>query len=84
MLAANFYVPVYDTIVLVAAIVLAAECAVDRRQLQVWLVALYLVPCLTQSFAEFAHVQLMTPLVAGFGLWVLAADSRRSTPIRTN
>jgi hypothetical protein len=82
MLAANFYVPVYDTIILVAPAVLAAQCAVDRRQLQVWLLALYLVPCLTQSFAEFAHVQLMTLLIAAFGVWLLAADSRRSTQIR--
>jgi hypothetical protein len=71
MLAANFYVPVYDTIFLAAPVVLAAQGSVDRRQLQVWLLALYLVPCLTQTFAEFAHVQLMTPLIAGFGVWLI-------------
>ncbi len=79
MLAANFYVPVYDTIILVAPAVLAAESAVNRRQLQLWLLALFLVPCLTQSFAEFAHVQLMTPLIAGFGVWLLAADAHGYT-----
>ncbi len=71
MLAASFYVPVYDTIILAAAAVLAAESSVDRKQLQVWLLTLYLAPFVTQFFAEFAHVQLLTPLLAGFGLWLL-------------
>jgi hypothetical protein len=81
MLVASFYVPVYDTIILAAAAVLAAESNVDRRQLQVWLLALYLVPFVTQFFAEFAHVQILTPLLAGFGVWLLwpqmHTDARR-------
>jgi hypothetical protein len=80
-LAASFYVPVYDTIVLVAAAVLAAESSVDRKQLQLWLLVLYLAPFVTQFFAEFARFQLLTPLLAGFALWLLwpqiYADSRR-------
>jgi hypothetical protein len=70
-LVASFYVPVYDTIILAAAAVLAAESNVDRKQFQLWLLALYLVPFVTQFFAEFAHVQILTPLLAGFGLWLL-------------
>ena len=80
MLAANFYVPVYDTIILAAAAVLAAEMPVDRKQLRLWLLALYLVPSLTQSFAEFAHLQLLTPLLAGFGLWLLQPQIHADTP----
>lgn len=72
MLAANFYVPVYDTIILAAAAALAAEHFTGNKSLRVWILLLYLVPSLTQSFAEFARVQLFTPLVAGFGLWILA------------
>jgi hypothetical protein len=81
MLAASFYVPVYDTIVLVAAAVLAAESNVNRKQFQLWLLTLYLAPFVTQFFAEFARFQLLTPLLAGFGLWLLwpqiHADQRR-------
>jgi hypothetical protein len=82
MLVASFYVPVYDTIILAAAAVLAAESNVDRKQFQLWLLALYLVPFVTQFFAEFAHVQILTPLLASFGVWLLwpqiRADARRS------
>jgi glycosyl transferase family 87 len=82
MLVASFYVPVYDTIILATAAVLAAESNVDRKQFQLWLLALYLVPFVTQFFAEFAHVQILTPLLAGFGLWLLwpqiRADASRS------
>lgn len=67
MLAANFYVPVYDTILLAAAVVLAWE---SGKPLQSWLPLLYLTPFLTQSFAEFAHVHLLTPILVLFGLWL--------------
>jgi hypothetical protein len=72
MLAANFYVPVYDTIILVAAIALVAGEFTGNKTFRVWILLLYLVPSLTQSFAEFARIQFFTPLAAGFGLWILA------------
>jgi len=81
MLAANFYVPVYDTIVLAAAAAITAQY-LGGRTFQLWVLLLYLVPSLTQSFAEFARVQLMTPLVAGFGMWILySARSHRLKPV---
>ena len=76
-LVVNVYVPVYDTIILIAALALTAQ-ALDassnedrRRQFKLWLVALYLAPWVTQSFAEFARVQILTILLAGFGAWAL-------------
>jgi len=83
MLAANVYVPVYDTIILAAAAALAAHSLRGNKSFQLWIVSLYLAAFLTQSFAEFARVQIFTPLVVGFGVWVLQqprmnADKRES------
>jgi len=72
MLAANFYVPVYDSIILAAAVVLAWE---SGKPLRSWLPLLYLTPFLSQSFAEFAHLQLLTPVLASFGLWLTVAQT---------
>jgi alpha-1,2-mannosyltransferase len=65
-LVVNPYVPIYDAILVVAAVALVAS-----RVPAVWILALYLVPWLTQAFAEFLHLQMMTLVLAGFGLWVL-------------
>ena len=75
-LIANTYVPIYDAALVTAAAALAAaglstRPIEDRMDLNVWLTLLYLVPWVTQSFAEFLHVQLLVPLLAGFGLWAL-------------
>lgn len=72
MLAANFYVPVYDTIIVAAAAAIMAQHFSSNKAFRIWILLLYLTPSLTQSFAEFARVQLFTPLLAGFGLWILA------------
>ena len=72
----NIYVPVYDTIVLVPVAALAA-CSLagaDQRQqagLQVWLIILWLVPWLTQSWADYLRLQILTLVLAGFGYWAL-------------
>lgn len=73
-LVINPYVPIYDAILVVIAVALVAR---DQVKLAGWLVALYLVPWVTQSFAEFMHLQLMTIAVAGFGVWVMQIAGRQ-------
>jgi len=74
-LVANPYAPIYDAILVVVAVALVASdrkmLASDGKMLTTWLLPLYLVPWVTQSFAEFLHLQLMTIVVAGWGVWVV-------------
>jgi len=89
----NIYVPVYDTIVLVpaAALMACSLAGADQRQragLQVWLIILWLVPWLTQSWADYLRLQILTVVLAGFGYWALALGragsvSRISLPRET-
>jgi hypothetical protein len=79
MLAANLYVPVYDTILLAAAAAIAAQAFGGTKIFRLWVLALYLVPFLTQSFAEFARLQILTPLLAAFGLWMLSSAIPQTT-----
>jgi len=79
----NIYVPVYDTILLVPAAALVARSLAGRSQreqmaLQVWLIALWLVPWLTQSWADYLRLQILTVVLAGFGYWALALARARS------
>ena len=67
-LVINPYAPIYDAVLVVAAVALVAS---NTKALAGWLLPLYLIPWITQSFAEFLHLQLMTVTVAGFGIWVL-------------
>jgi uncharacterized membrane protein YhaH (DUF805 family) len=72
----NIYVPVYDTIVLVPAAALVARSLADRghreqMSLRVWLIILWLVPWLTQSWADYLRLQILTLVLAGFGYWAL-------------
>jgi len=78
----NIYAPVYDTILLVPAAALVARslyCRSKREQagLQLWLIALWLAPWLTQSWADYLRLQILTLVLAGFGYWALtlARDS---------
>ncbi len=73
----NIYVPVYDTIILVPAAALVARSLVgaDKREqagLQVWLILLWLLPWLTQSWADYLRLQILTVVLAGFGYWALS------------
>ena len=68
MLVASPYVPIYDAILLVIAVALVAA---SGQATAGWLLALYLVPWVTQSFAEFLHLQLLTVALAGFGIRAL-------------
>jgi hypothetical protein len=72
----NIYVPVYDTILLVPAAALMACSLADRSQreqmsLQLWVLALWLVPWLTQSWADYLRLQILTLVLATFGYWAL-------------
>jgi hypothetical protein len=58
----NVYVPVYDTIILIPALVLASR----TQNIQAWLLAFCLVPWLTQVSADFLRVQILTILIAAF------------------
>lgn len=72
----NIYVPVYDTILLVPAAALVARSQAGRglpqqMAMQIWLMALWLVPWLTQSWADYVRLQILTMVLAGFGYWAL-------------
>jgi Glycosyltransferase family 87 len=67
------YAPIYDTILVVVAVVLIAP-----QVSALWLLILYMIPWVTQSFAEFLHLQLMTVSIAGFGIWAVLLSERRS------
>ncbi len=75
-LVVNSYTPIYDSILAVAAVVLAAEAlpgpgAQEREALTWWMLLLYMAAWVTQSFAEYLHLQLFTLALAGFGGWML-------------
>jgi hypothetical protein len=74
-LVVNPYVPIYDAILVAIAVALVAS---DQKTVAGWLLALYLVPWVTQSFAEFLHLQLMTVALAGFGVWVMERAGKPS------
>jgi hypothetical protein len=75
-LVVNAYAPIYDSVLAVAAVALVAAKREerppnDREAFAAWLLLLYMVPWVTQSFAEFLHLQLITLVLAGFGVWAL-------------
>ena len=75
-LVVSAYAPIYDSVLAVAAVALVAATREqrpegDRTAFAGWLVLLYMVPWVTQSFAEFLHLQLLTLVLAGFGVWAL-------------
>jgi hypothetical protein len=72
----NAYAPIYDSVLAVAAVALVAANreqlpARDREAFAWWILLLYMVPWVTKSFAEFLHFQLITVVLAGFGIWAL-------------
>jgi hypothetical protein len=66
ILILNIYVPVYDTIIVIPALVLI-DC-VPRREMQIWLLLFGLMPWLTQSAAEYLRVQILTIVIAAFAI----------------
>jgi hypothetical protein len=82
----NIYAPVYDTILLVPAAALVARSLYGRSKreqagLQLWLIALWLAPWLTQSWADYLRLQILTVVLAGFGYWALTL-ARDSSALR--
>ena len=80
-LVVNSYAPIYDTILVVVAAALAAGRLTargpeDQAVFQGWLLLLYMTAWLTQSMAEFLHLQIMTLALAGFALWSLKMAQR--------
>src|SRR5436190_18559836 len=79
----NIYAPVYDTILLIPATALVARSLYGRSRweqagLQVWLIVLWLAPWLTQSWADYLRLQILTPVLAGFGYWALTLARENS------
>jgi len=80
-LVVNSYAPIYDAILVVPAAALAAGAMEGRStEEQVafrgWLLLLYMVAWITQSMAEFLHLQIYTLVLAGFGWWALKMAHR--------
>jgi hypothetical protein len=75
-LVCNVYTPIYDTILVGPGVALAAGAMLsrggkEREAFGGWLVLLYMVPWVTQSFAEFLRFQPFTLVLAGFAWWAL-------------
>jgi hypothetical protein len=86
-LVCNVYTPIYDVILIGAAVALAADAILkrlpaDREKFAGWMVLLYMVPWLTQSFAEFLRIQPFTLVLAGFAWWALTL-AKRGEGVRT-
>lgn len=81
-LVTNVYTPIYDTVLLAPAVALASGVMLhwagrERNTFAGWLVLLYMVPWLTQSFAEFLRFQPFTLVLAGFAWWTLGIAQRQ-------
>ena len=74
-LVVNPYVPIYDSILVVCAVALMASVGQAPAG---WLGALYLIPWVTQSFAEFLHLQLMTVALVAFAIWAVEKAGKPS------
>jgi alpha-1,2-mannosyltransferase len=72
-LVINPYAPIYDSILVAAAVALVAG---QGKALAIWLLPLYLVPWVTQSFAEFLHLQLMTVALGAFAIWLVQTTGK--------
>jgi hypothetical protein len=80
-LVVNSYAPIYDAILVVAATALAVGALEGRSSeehatFRGWLLLLYMLPWITQSMAEYLHLQLFTLVLAGFAGWALTMAYR--------
>jgi len=64
------YAPIYDAVLVVAAAALLAA-SIPREAIAPWLLVIYMFPWITQSFAQYLHLQLFTLALAALGLWAL-------------
>jgi hypothetical protein len=80
-LVVNSYAPIYDTILVVIAAALAAQALTgqgteDNAVFRGWLLLLYMGAWFTQSMAQYLHFQILTLVLAGFGVWSLKMAQR--------
>ena len=87
-LVVSAYAPIYDMVLAVAAVALVVNsprwiegAEKDRQAFAIWVLLLYMVPWVTQAFAEFLHFQLITLVLAGFGGWALRVPSASDAPL---
>ena len=75
----NLYVPIYDTLLMtgVVALLIPHRHRFHDGHFETWMVALYLIPWMTQNFAAFLRIQVFTLLLAGMAWWLLR-ELRRS------
>jgi hypothetical protein len=74
----NIYVPVYDTTILIPALVLVASAIKsekNQKELQAWMLLFCLVPWLTSVASDFIHIQILTIVIAGFSYWACNVDT---------
>jgi hypothetical protein len=86
-LVVNSYAPIYDAILVVAPAALAAGAmggwsTGEREAFRGWLLLLYMTAWITQSMAEFLHLQVYTLVLAGFGAWALKMAHRTGLSTR--
>ena len=86
-LVVNSYAPIYDAILVVAAAALAAgamegRSTEEQEAFRGWLLLLYMVAWITQSMAEFLHLQVYTLVLAGFAGWALRMAHRTGLSTR--
>jgi hypothetical protein len=88
ILVVNAYAPIYDMVLVVAAVAFVAASTrwnertkQDREAFAIWLLLLYMLPWVTQAFAEFLHFQVITLVLAGFGVWTLRLVSTSDAPV---
>jgi hypothetical protein len=80
-LVVNSYAPIYDAILVVAAAALAGGAMEGggreaQEAFRGWLLLLYMAAWITQSMAEFLHLQIYTLVLAGYGVWALKMAHR--------
>ena len=72
ILILNIYVPVYDTIIMIPALVMVPR----TKEFRAWMLAFCLVPWLTQSAADFLRLQLLTIVIAAWVFRRLSYERR--------
>jgi hypothetical protein len=58
---------------------LSGQSKLKQAALQLWLPVLWLVSWLTQSWADYLRLQILTIALAGFGYWVLTLARAKTT-----
>ena len=83
-LVVNSYAPIYDAVLVVIAAALMWRGEEGSQGLRGWLLLLYMSPWLTQTIAEYLHLQVFTLVLAGLGTGLLAISWRGATGVDPN